>query len=396
MRSIRRIQHHVPGISRQASSAADPKVNFLALEAKWQARWETREGKIQESEDSKTVYHPLAPLYCKHLRRLSILDALNWSSSVKGIAPTTRNSKSIIFDRILELANPGKFEELPDDPHNSMDMETCIGKYGADITRTYVIFRSEIVRNPSCHEPGISQIQQWFESIWKAILLAHDSYTVSQTPPVSPKIPEALYEPNLDTWLDAITNEAKSWVHIPPSEPNILDSLIEEDDCKVWLAAQQALASMMQPIGGRNSLQTIESRLAALTKAIIVYDDAQRILPGVHYHSARVLLCLIAPLAPCFAEECWVVLHYGTDVSSRNGDDDEFDENPLIEEELANDEELRGLPRQGYPDTLRSIFDQPFPVPEHKTTINLLKRPSLLPGARIRKEKWKTLKSLSI
>ena len=52
--------------------------------------------------------------------------------------------------------------------------------------------------------------------------------------------------------------------------------------------------------------------------------------------------------------------------------------------------------RQGYPDTLRSIFDQPFPVPEHKTTINSLKRPSLLPGASIRKEKWKTLKSLSI
>ena len=120
----------------------------------------------------------------------------------------------------------------------------------------------------------------------------------------------------------------------------------------------------MQPIGGRNSLQTIESRLAALTKAIIVYDDAQRILPGVHYHSARVLLCLIAPLAPCFVEECWVMLYYGTDVSSRNGDDDEFDENPLVEEELANDEELRGFPRQGYPDTLRSIFDQPFPVPE--------------------------------
>ena len=91
----------------------------------------------------------------------------------------------------------------------------------------------------------------------------------------------------------------------------------------------------MQPIGGRNSLQTVESRLAALTKAIIAYGDAQQILPGVHYHSARILLCLIAPLAPSFAEECWAMLHYLTDVTSRNGDDTDFDENPLIEKELA-------------------------------------------------------------
>jgi len=56
-----------------------------------------------------------------------------------------------------------------------------------------------------------------------------------------------------------------------------------------------------------------------------------------------------------------------------------------IEEELANDEELRDLPRRRRPETLRSIFDQPLPVIESKKTIDLLKSPSLLSNARAEK-----------
>ena len=193
--------------------------------------------------------------------------------------------------------------------------------------------------------------------------------------------------------MDFVDDEPKSWVHIPPKVPDIFDSTMEEDDCKIWLAAQNALVSMARPLSVQNNLQAVESRLVALTKAIIVYDDARVIDPGVHYHSARILLCLIAPLAPSFAEECWVMLHYGSDMPSDGGnDDDDDDSNPpdllddeSIEQELADDEELRNLPRQGRPKTLPSIFDQAFPVAEQKEMIDLLKSPLLLSEARAMK-----------
>jgi len=37
------------------------------------------------------------------------------------------------------------------------------------------------------------------------------------------KIPKDLYEPGLETWLDAITDESRSWVHIPREKPDIFD-----------------------------------------------------------------------------------------------------------------------------------------------------------------------------
>ena len=75
-----------------------------------------------------------------------------------------------------------------------------------------------------------------------------------------------------------------------------------------------------------NSLQNIKTCL------IVLYTS--RIDPSVSYHSARILLCLIPPLARLFAEE------YGNSPS--------FDEDRVnvdeIELELA-DEDLQDFPR---------------------------------------------------
>jgi len=390
-----RVQLHLSGTFRQGSSAANSKLNLIAIEAKWKATWTSRQSKKQDCEFRQRIYHPLEPLYYEHLKTPTILDALTWCNSMKGVAAAPRNSKTNMIDRILELAKSQALNTVSQCPgKNSMDVKTCIDTYGTDVTRTYVVFRSQIPKNPLCYENGVVQIKQWFEMIWKAISLAHDSYMVSQTaPPDLPNIPEAFYEPNLDTWEDFISDEPRSWVHIPPEVPDILDSMMLGEDCKVWLAAQKALVSMARPLSVQNNVRTVESRLVALTKAIIVYDDAQIIVPGVHYHSARILLCLIAPLAPAFAEECWVMLHYGSDMpSDGENDDDDHHSNPpdllvdeSIEQELADDEELRNLPRQGRPETLPSIFDQAFPVAEQKEVIDLLRSPLLLSEARATK-----------
>ncbi|MCJ1249292.1 Leucyl-tRNA synthetase, mitochondrial [Trapelia coarctata] len=372
-----KLQHHLLGILSRASSIANPKVDFLALETEWHAKWMTSEDKTQPSDYRKNAYHPLAPLYYKHLRTLTAMSNLVRYNNVEGGAAALKKGKSSIFDRILELVRPGGIERLLDHLDSSMDMKTCIGKYGSDITRTYLI-----EDNPPCNEKEIIQIQQWFEVIWEAILLAHASYKGTQVSasPLS-DIPATLYEPNLENWVDYLTDTPRSWVHILPQKPEVLDLEMQAEHIAVWLSAQKALLSMTQPIGARNSLQTIESRLVRLAKAIKKYDDAEIVLPDVHYHSARILLCLIAPFAPSFAEECWVVLHYGNS-GSEGWDGTSESDQEMIEKELAEDEALRHLPRRGRPETLGSIFDEPFPVAEPKKTMDLLKNPSSLSEAR--------------
>ncbi len=120
-----------------------------------------------------------------------------------------------------------------------------------------------------------------------------------------------------------------------------------------------ALSSTTKPIDPLNSLERIEFCLVTLTGAIIAYDDIGRIDLSMSYHSTHILLCLIAPLAPSFAEECWVVLHYDKSLLF-HGDDVDVD---MIESELADEEELQDLPRGGRLQTLSSIFDQPLPIP---------------------------------
>jgi leucyl-tRNA synthetase len=155
-----------------------------------------------------------------------------------------------------------------------------------------------------------------------------------------------------------------------------------------------------------------------LTKATVDYSDAYTVHCTMHYHAARILISLLAPSAPAFAEECWVILHYGLqkgegggsvsryqdleedgDVEDEDEDkegedednegEDDADENNEHEfnpyqyqdaidelvDEVEEDSDWHRLPRQGQPDTLESIFNRPFPV-AHRDIFSATEKPS--------------------
>lgn len=144
----------------------------------------------------------------------------------------------------------------------------------------------------------------------------------------------------------------------------------------------------MQPADSvKQSLQGRQSCLVTLTKAIFNYEDTRVDgYPAVLYHSAQILLCLIAPFALSFAEECQILLYYRGDFSPTNKEDD-GDPNKgdrslsdqEIEEHLTKEEgkEYQALSRQASPSTFPSIFNHPFPIAKLMETIYLLKSPEL-------------------
>ena len=140
----------------------------------------------------------------------------------------------------------------------------------------------------------------------------------------------------------------------------------DQDEHHLWHTTQKAIFAYTTPITRRNSLPAIKTRLVRLTQAISDYGEADCVSCSMHYYSARVLLSLLAPSAPAFAEECWVLLHYGRERDSGGGSElrDHFDE-ALLEEIIEETEDLldrHHLPRHDRPDTLQSIFDQAFPI----------------------------------
>ncbi|KAI4140149.1 MAG: hypothetical protein L6R39_005932 [Caloplaca ligustica] len=340
--------------------------DFRALEAKWNALWAIKDKKLIERKTPTKHFRPLAPL----------------PFSLLGIHPPKKRAyrrvrgshvrSNGVFDKLLDFATPKESDQFVRICEEHRHLQVSIKDHGTDLVRTSVIFRSQPF---GCDEKGIVQIRAWFELIWEAISVAHSFYVCTQANETeSPAVPDALYEPNIDTWVDHLVDSVECLVHIPPHEPDILASDLDEDGDRVWFAAQDALRSFTQPVSASTSAQKIESQLVTLTKEIINYDNAHRVDNNTIYHAARILIRLTAPFAPCFAEECWVVLHYGPSASSHqqpntalvdgNVDDEESRRLPSLEEiemDLVKEEDYLHLPKRGYPETLPSVFELPFP-----------------------------------
>ncbi|KAK3933447.1 hypothetical protein QBC46DRAFT_402359 [Diplogelasinospora grovesii] len=82
------------------------------------------------------------------------------------------------------------------------------------------------------------------------------------------------------------------------------------------MAAQRAIGIYTSASHMNVNPALLTKRLVGLTNAIAGYKDKSKdsrgnVFPEMHYLAARTLISLLAPTAPCFAEELWVLLHYG-------------------------------------------------------------------------------------
>lgn len=188
-----------------------------------------------------------------------------------------------------------------------------------------------------------------------------------------------------DDFVDSILDRVASPVHVPPPSPEISDNA-DEDTCALWLASQEAILSMTSRSKSVDHYK-VRSQLTCLVASISIYEgeDCPPIIDcGIHYHSTQILLSLLATIAPSFAEEFWLALHYGHDLclEDENYEDGSTDAmssfsyyEELIHEELR-EYGFQDLPRRSNTGTLSSIFAQPFPVSDSLVDIRSLKRRS--------------------
>ncbi|KAI8629768.1 hypothetical protein F5Y19DRAFT_431791 [Xylariaceae sp. FL1651] len=341
--------------NHQIASQANQGIDFRSIELKWHNKWHsrgvgTRHGQLPDSRPPS-----LTPFYLSHLRPpTSILEILECH-----YARTSFDNQNItVLDRVCQLSPP-KLDEKGQYVHS----------HGVDVIRTSLVFSGWTPDGIGIGETDIQLTQKWFELIWKAVSMAHDSYISTQRCPDEPIIPDALYKPGIESFLDYISEEHLRFVQVPPEEPKVSRLSTDPDEYRLWLIAQKSILAYKAPITVQNSLRRIRLRLIHLATAIIAYHDATLVSCNMHYYAARILLSLLAPLAPSYAEECWLHLHYGYQNGDRDGSEltYDFDENlqEEIEEIIQETEDnlnRRHLPRQGQPHTLQSIFDQPFPI----------------------------------
>ncbi|KAL8946880.1 MAG: hypothetical protein Q9222_006779 [Ikaeria aurantiellina] len=348
--------------TRLRSSTAISKFDALAIEAKWKAKWAVKDLKKEHSEND---YTPLSPL------PYSILAVRKWCNNEEGLVRESDIRDDSMFDRLLTFATPRESSQFLKLSNDDPKIRECIHRQR--------------------------------ELLW---LLALNSTKVSHAikRPSQKLSDDVLYEANMETWDEHAGDEITCLVHQPPCEPDILDHHSEEDSDGLWLVAQKTLTSLKHPTRTVEGLRRKQSLLTKLANKLVAYEDdfsiGNTIYHDAFYHSARILIHLTAPLAPAFAEECWVILHYGPpradhrsaseksdetaiekneEQKEENDNEDEAEEDektPSLDEIeycLEDEEDYRHLPKRGHPETLPSIFEMPSPVPASKDMIKILK-----------------------
>jgi leucyl-tRNA synthetase len=308
--------------SQHKLTPPESKVDFLGIEKEWQENWNARGTKIQEERDPGDLDHPLALLYMKDIRKPTIMGTLQLAITKErvGTLQSIIKKKSILsipggttmIEQILyDFDTPISWSE-PKSKHESLRL--LIQKYGKDVVRTSILFSRGpgTTDNLSADQTSITNTQQWFERVWKAVEVAHSSYTHTCAHEGGVVDIERNDPDVMDDFMDSQLDTIQSYVHIPPRNPNISEVCRYEDDSALWFASQEAILAMTRRTEVVD-LEKVHLRLSNLANSILIYDEMDRQNLGLHYHSTRILLSLVAVFAPSFAEAGWRALHYGHD-----------------------------------------------------------------------------------
>lgn len=186
------------------------------------------------------------------------------------------------------LAANVSYEKMSKSKHNGVDPSEFMRQYGADITRAHLLFQAPVGDVLEWDESKIAGIQRWFGRIW---FLTHK---IAKNPPLDEHLPGL-------------------------SASSLIDSL-EDQDAELWKSVQITITSVDQSLSKTYALNTVISDLMMLTNNIHKYllanqNESRHSAAVVFYHSMNILLRLLTPVAPSFAEECWAILH---DISTDN------------------------------------------------------------------------------
>lgn len=355
---------------RQQSTGTTAKTDFLEIEKRWQSKWDSKGTKIQQELEYATDNQLLVPLYMHHIGQKTIL------STIQRIRTTRRGSKWSKNEDTNELEEILFANYQTSSDSQKEELLTYSRKYGSEIVRACIIFRSQNDARLHPSEDAVMDTQAWFEKVSYAVRVAHRSFKTINTPPWSTN--RESDDGYVEETGEHNMGSKKFMLRIPPYDA-VPDKCAGKDACALSLASQKAILAMVMKSESVD-FAALWVHLDNLVKHITCYYYLDLIDCGLHYHSARILLSLLAIIAPAFAEECWVALQYGFEHPDGNG----IKCNPIAINcaENLQDDGIVGcgsqhLPRLGRLDTLSSIFSQPFPKLESFEVFCTLRRRSV-------------------
>jgi leucyl-tRNA synthetase len=185
--------------------------------------------------------------------------------------------------------NPkASFEKMSKSKYNGVDPSSCINKYGADVTRAHMLFSAPESEVLEWDEARIGGMSRWLAKAWRVVHLADHKVQNHQ--------------------------ERQTWIR--PENKEIGEKYTEAE-LELLRATRDTTLSVTAKLSAASGLNTVISDLIKLTNVLYATtissstppDEKDEVAPSLHLYCTEVLVQLMAPLVPAFAEESWYFLH---------------------------------------------------------------------------------------
>jgi leucyl-tRNA synthetase len=180
------------------------------------------------------------------------------------------------------------WEKMSKSKHNGVDPTTCIAEWGADATRTHILFQAPVDAVLEWDQAKITGAARWFARLYELVKSIGPTLT-----------PEGNDEEDVLRHLER--NRARS------QSLSMDEQLAWKADSDQWRTLTATIAAVTKSYEDVYSLNTVVSQLMSLTKNLISNEAA--VTHPVKRAVISSTVVMMAPIAPAFAEECWSMLH---------------------------------------------------------------------------------------
>ncbi|OLN85026.1 Leucine-tRNA ligase, mitochondrial [Colletotrichum chlorophyti] len=178
------------------------------------------------------------------------------------------------------------FEKMSKSKYNGVDPTEFIAKYGADATRAHMLFQAPVSDILNWDEDKIAGVTRWLHRL-------HDHVARLQESSSGETSVIAYLEERSQNLSSLKDSELATW----------------DADAAIWRAVQGTIDSITQSYETVYPMNTIVSDLMSLTNTLLENTVASTL---IQKEATSMLLRLMSPITPAFAEECWSLLHPGS------------------------------------------------------------------------------------
>ncbi|KAK5993245.1 Leucyl-tRNA synthetase [Cladobotryum mycophilum] len=194
--------------------------------------------------------------------------------------------------RVVTTGSPATvaYEKMSKSKHNGVDPTEFISKYGADPTRAHMLFQAPVADILNWDESKISGVTRWLQKL-------HDQVTVLAAFPEDSVLAKEYFATRRP--LDIQRSKKMS-----PADKEREQKW--DAETALWRETQHKIESITRSYEKIYQLNVVVSDLMTLTNELIQHKQAD---VGIRRQTASIIICLMAPITPAFAEECWSILH---------------------------------------------------------------------------------------